>query len=83
MPKPGTARLAVSTASGAVKSTATSTFSKVTAGITGVASGADVIEGNGLDRASAAAGDVLNATFGALPWDLSPGAIVDAVTILL
>jgi hypothetical protein len=33
----------------------------------------------GLSRAGEAAGGVLNSIFGGLPWDLSPGGIVDAV----
>jgi len=33
----------------------------------------------GLDRASAAAGDVLTGIFGGLPWEMAPEAIVDAV----
>lgn len=33
----------------------------------------------GLDRAAQAAGDVLNGIFGGLPWEMDPGAIVDAV----
>jgi hypothetical protein len=33
----------------------------------------------GLDRAAQAAGDVLTGIFGGLPWEMSPGEIVDAV----
>lgn len=33
----------------------------------------------GLERATAAAGDVLRGIFGGLPWDLSPQSIIEAV----
>lgn len=35
---------------------------------------------DGLDMAAQAAGDVLRGIFGGLPWEMDPGAIVDAVT---
>lgn len=51
---------------------------------TGAAAGgglvADAAEGNGLDIARQAAGDVLRGIFGGLPWEMSPSEIVDAVT---
>lgn len=46
---------------------------------TGAAGIADYLEGNGLDRAEAVAGDVLRGIFGGLPWEMSPGEIVRAV----
>jgi hypothetical protein len=52
-----------------------------TAGSAGVVGGvADALEGNGLDRASQAAGDTLRGIFGGLPWEMSAGEIVSAVT---
>jgi len=36
----------------------------------------------GLSQAADAAGDVLRGLFGGLPWELSPDAIVDAVSTL-
>lgn len=61
-----------------------STVGKEAAGAVGsagvVGGAADLLEGNGLDRASQAAGDVLRGIFGGLPWQMSPGEIVSAVT---
>lgn len=48
-------------------------------GAGGILGGVDILEGNGLDRAEAAAGEVLRGIFGGLPWEMSPGEIVRAV----
>lgn len=44
-----------------------------------LAAAADVAEGSGLDKAAAAAGDVLRGIFGGLPWEMTPSEIVNAV----
>lgn len=47
----------------------------------GAAGGAASAAVNGLDKAADAAGDALRSIFGGtLPWNMSPGEIVDAVT---
>lgn len=50
-------------------------------GIVGAIGGvADYLEGNGLDKAEAAAGEVLRPLFGGqVPWEMSADEIVDAV----
>lgn len=48
-------------------------------GIAGIGGVADILEGNGLDKAEAAAGDVLRPIFGGVPWEMSADEIVDAV----
>lgn len=60
-----------------------STLRNIGKGIGGVGGGlgvADYFEGNGLDRAEAAAGEVLRGIFGGLPWEMSAGEIARAVT---
>lgn len=39
---------------------------------------ADVMEGNGLDRAREMAGSVLDGIFGFMPWEMSGGEVADA-----
>lgn len=46
---------------------------------TGAATSAVTEATVGLDTAAAKAGDVLGGIFGGVPWELDPGAIVDAV----
>lgn len=48
--------------------------------LAGAAGGAAAGVTGGLKKAAGAAGDVLTGIFGALPWEMSPGEIVNAVT---
>lgn len=64
----------------AVKQAATGTTAKAAGGASAVFAGIDVATGKGLDVAANVAGAVLEPIFGGLPWDMSPDAIVDAVT---
>lgn len=58
---------------------AVSNVSKGIAGVAGIGGAADWAEGNGFDKAEAAAGEILRPIFGGVPWEMSASEIVDAV----